>query len=69
MAKYCLECGGELAYDPVVKQYVCKSCGLIFSFQQLMEEKDKVLESKEGDLDRKKRKQNEYLKWWLAKKD
>jgi hypothetical protein len=34
-----------------------------------MEEKDRVLESKEGDLDRKKRKQNEYLKWWLAKKD
>jgi len=69
MANYCSECGGELAYDPIVKQYVCKSCGLTFTYQQLMEEKDRILERKDAELDRRKKRQDEYLRWWLSKKD
>lgn len=67
MPNYCLECGGELAYDVKLKQYACKSCGLTFTFQQLMEGKDKLIESYVDD-DHKKKKQKEYLQWWLSKK-
>lgn len=69
MANYCPECGGELGYDPVIKQYACKSCGLTFTSQQLMEEKDKMFDRREGILNQKKKRQDDYLKWWLSKKD
>ncbi len=69
MANYCPECGGELVYDPVVKQYACKSCGLTFTHQQLMEERDRMFERREASLDERKKRQKEYLKWWLSKKD
>lgn len=68
MPNYCLECGGILSYDSSLKQYACKSCGLTFTFQQLIEGRDKLLDSRETLEDQKKRKQKEYLKWWLSKK-
>ncbi|MGQ9543008.1 MAG: TFIIB-type zinc ribbon-containing protein [Candidatus Bathyarchaeia archaeon] len=70
MSNYCPECGGELTYDPALKQYICKSCGLTFTYQQLIEEREKMIERQASALDdlRKKR-QKEYLKWWLSKKD
>jgi DNA-directed RNA polymerase subunit RPC12/RpoP len=68
MPNYCLECGGELTYDKSLKQYSCKSCGLTFTFQQLMEDKDKTFVRNINDDEIKKNKQKEYLKWWLSKK-
>jgi hypothetical protein len=70
MSNYCPECGGELIYDPALKQYICKSCGLTLTYQQLMEEKERMIDRQASTLDdlRKKR-QKEYLKWWLSKKD
>ena len=69
MPYYCLECGGTLTYDPSLKQYICKSCGLTFTFQQLVEGKDRMFDMKETSQDQKKRKQDDYLKWWLSKKE
>jgi len=69
MPYYCLECGGNLSYDSILKQYACKSCGLTFTFQQLMEGKDKVYGDRETTEEKRKRKQKEYLKWWLSKKE
>ncbi len=69
MPYYCLECGGNLSYDSALKQYVCKSCGLTFTFQQLMEGKDKMYGNRETGEEQRKRKQKEYLKWWLSKKE
>ena len=69
MANYCAECGGELKYDPALKHLICRSCGLTFTHQQLMEDKDKLFESRESLFDQKKKKQKEYLNWWLSKKD
>ncbi len=69
MAYYCLECGGILAYDSSLKQYVCKSCGLTFSYQQLIEAKDRMRMGEETAEEQRKRKQKDYLKWWLSKKD
>ena len=64
---YCLECGGVLSYDSALKQYTCKSCGLTVNFQQLMEGLNKIRD-RETPEEQRKRKQNEYLKWWLSKK-
>ena len=50
------------------KHYVCKSCGLSVTQQELMELREKLrpnLESKEEERERKKK---EYLKWYLSKK-
>jgi len=69
MPYYCLECGGNLSYDSTLKQYVCKSCGLTFTFQQLMVGKDEMYGDRETSEEKRKRKQKEYLKWWLSKKE
>jgi len=69
MANYCPECGGELVYDSAIKQYACKSCGLTFTSQQLMEEKDKMWDRRQTEPDQRKKRQREYLQWWLSKKD
>jgi len=65
MPSYCLECGGELKYDPAIKQYSCKSCGLTFSSQDLLKGRDQMVRP-ETDDDAKKRRHKEYLKWWLS---
>jgi len=68
MPYYCLECGGELNYDPSLKQYSCKSCGLTYSYQDIVEGKGRIQDARFSE-DEKKRKQKDYLKWWLSKKD
>jgi len=65
---YCLECGGILSYDSALKQYACKSCGLTFTFQQLMEARMKMRE-RETPEEQRRRRQNDYLKWWLSNKE
>ena len=57
-----------MQYMIATKHYVCKSCGLSVTQQELMELRDKNrpnLESKEEERERKKK---EYLKWYLSKK-
>jgi len=57
-----------MQYMIATKHYVCKSCGLSVTQQELMELRDKLkpnLESKEEERERKKK---EYLKWYLSKK-
>src|SRR6266542_3093018 len=66
MPNYCLECGGNLTYDPAIKQYACKSCGLTFTQQDLLQGREKMLQSHESADEEKKRRQKEYLKWWLT---
>ena len=68
LPNYCLECGGVLNYDKSLKQYTCKSCGLTFTFQQLMEDKDKTFVRNVSEEEIKKKRQKEYLQWWLSKK-
>src|SRR5712691_3977291 len=62
MPNYCLECGGNLTYDPAIKQYACKSCGLTFTQQDLLQGREKMLQSHESADEEKKRRQKEYLK-------
>jgi DNA-directed RNA polymerase subunit RPC12/RpoP len=67
LAQYCLECGGTLSYDSSLKQYSCRSCGLTFTSQQLLEGRGQ-LNDRESSDEQKRRRQKEYLNWWLSKK-
>ncbi len=65
---YCPECGGEMQYMVATKHYVCKSCGLSVTQQELVELKEKNrpdIESGESEQEKRKK---DYLKWWLSKK-
>ena len=65
---YCPECGGEMHYAIATKHYVCKSCGLSVTQQELMELRDKYRPNPETAQEEKQNRRKEYLKWWLSKK-
>ncbi len=50
------------------KHYVCKSCGLSVTQQELMELRDKLRPSEETKEEEHERHRKEYLKWYLSKK-
>ena len=64
--EYCPECGGETVYDPKIKMYTCKSCGLTLTYMELVEAKKRNLLVDEQEERRQRRR--EYLRWWLSKK-
>lgn len=66
--KFCPECGGELKYEPTLKQYICSSCGLMYSREELEEAMNRILES-DDERSRALKKRREALKWWLTKKE
>ena len=66
--RYCPECGGEMRYISLTKRYVCKSCGLTLTFQELIEMRDRQNERAEPEEDERKKQRKEYLQWWLSKK-
>ena len=65
---YCPECGGDLHYDPTVKRYICKSCGLSLTFQELVELREEM-RPELSDVDERKKKRKEYLSWWFSRKE
>jgi len=65
---YCPECGGEMRYISSVRRYVCESCGLMLTHQELLEMRERLRNRINSEEDEKKRYQKEYLKWWLSKK-
>jgi len=65
---YCPECGGKMKYISMTKRYVCKSCGLSVTHQELIELRQQLRPKLESDLEERKRSRKEYLKWWLGKK-
>jgi len=67
LSQFCPECGGEMLYDSPVRRYVCKSCGLYVTKDEIREirEKGRVVEDERR---RKRREYGEYLEWWLGKK-
>lgn len=65
---YCPECGGEMQYMIATKHYVCKSCGLSVTQQELIELREKLRPSFEKEEDEQEKRRKEYLKWWLTKK-
>lgn len=65
---YCPECGGEMQYVSRTRRYVCKSCGLSLTRQELMEHREKLRPKFESESEHQKKEHREYLKWWLSKK-
>jgi len=68
--QFCPECGGALFYDIPTKRYLCKSCGLFVTKDEILDLRDKERDKRyEEDGRRKKtREHSEYLDWWLSKK-
>lgn len=58
--KSCPECGGDLKWMLPAKVYVCTSCGLQLTAQELMEYRH--LNKQEKDEIK------EYVDWWFSKK-
>lgn len=65
LVNFCPECGGDLKFDPVSKDLVCKSCGLFASREKLDELRDK---RREQLRDRRKTLHEDYLDWWQTSK-
>ncbi|MEM1543872.1 MAG: hypothetical protein QXH97_04865 [Candidatus Bathyarchaeia archaeon] len=65
---YCPECGGEMLYISRTKYYVCRSCGLSLTYQELIDIRSESREHYNADEDEKERMRKEYLRWWLSKK-
>ncbi|MEM0095214.1 MAG: hypothetical protein QW660_01055 [Candidatus Bathyarchaeia archaeon] len=57
-----------MRYIASTKHYVCQSCGLSVTQQELIELKEKLHPSTESDEEEKERRRKEYLKWWLSSK-
>ena len=68
MVNYCPECGGEIQYISLTKHYVCKSCGLSCTGQELNDFRDKNRPADETEEEAKQNRKKEYLKWYLSKK-
>ncbi|MDH7556233.1 MAG: TFIIB-type zinc ribbon-containing protein [Candidatus Methanosuratincola sp.] len=66
MSDVCPECGGVLKFDPSRKRYVCQSCGLSLSREEIDEIRYK--DQKLNEEEEKERVRKEYLKWWSTKK-
>jgi hypothetical protein len=57
-----------MQYILATKHYVCKSCGLSVTQQELMELREKLRPSFETEEEEQEKRRKEYLKWWLSKK-
>jgi len=57
-----------MLYIVATKHYVCQSCGLSVTQQELIELREKLRTPAESDEEEKERRKKEYLKWWLSSK-
>jgi len=57
-----------MQYMIATKHYVCKSCGLSVTQQELIELRDKLRPKFETEEEEQEKRKKEYLKWWLTKK-
>jgi len=57
-----------MQYMIATKHYVCKSCGLSVTQQELIELREKLRPKFETEEEEQEKRKKEYLKWWLTKK-
>jgi tRNA(Ile2) C34 agmatinyltransferase TiaS len=65
LASFCPECGGDLKFDPVSKNFFCKSCGIFASREKIDELRDKA---ERESVNRRSQLHDDYLDWWQASK-
>lgn len=63
-SNFCPECGGVLFYDNISRRYVCKSCGLYATREEISDIKERMKDEEIREK-KKKREYKEYLEWWL----
>jgi DNA-directed RNA polymerase subunit M/transcription elongation factor TFIIS len=67
LASFCPECGGELKFDPISKNFICKNCGLFASREKIDELRYKA---EDESMDKRRLMHDGYLEWWqTSKKD
>lgn len=66
--RYCPECGGEMRYISATKRYICKSCGISLTHQELIELREQLRPQIVSEEEQRQKERKEYLKWWLSKK-
>lgn len=57
----CPECAGLMKYNTGERKYVCRSCGVALTMDEIWDIREK---RRRSDQDLK----DEYLDWWLSKK-
>lgn len=57
-----------MQYISVTKRYVCKSCGLSLTHQELIELREELRPRLETEENQRQKERKEYLKWWLGRK-
>ncbi|RLI35326.1 hypothetical protein DRO53_01480 [Candidatus Bathyarchaeota archaeon] len=55
-----------MIYDPKIRMYTCKSCGLTLTYMEIVEARRRNMPFDEEEARRQRRR--EYLKWWLSRK-
>jgi len=58
----CPECGGIMRYDRRLKLYVCTSCGIMLTREEIEARSSKWREEEE------KSEIEEYYEWWIKSK-
>ena len=57
-----------MRYTIATKRYVCQSCGLSLTHQELIEMRDQMRPPEETEEEQRQKQRKEYLKWWLSSK-
>jgi len=63
----CPYCGAALTFDRMEKLYTCGGCGAAMSLQELVELRERMRAEREK-AQRERRRNEEYLEWWLSSK-
>ena len=69
MSPYCPDCGGKLNWDRKLKQYSCQSCGNTLNEAELRDAMEKKYERELTDDEKKRKRHDDYLEWWLSDKN
>ncbi|MFQ5762289.1 MAG: hypothetical protein ACE5PO_04560 [Candidatus Bathyarchaeia archaeon] len=56
-----------MAYDVNEKLHTCKSCGVVMTYQEILDAKQANLPGL-GEEERRKQRRRDYLNWWLSTK-
>ena len=65
LANFCPECGGNLKFDSITKNYICTNCGIFTSREKIDEIRDKAFAESHKN---KNNQHDDYLEWWHSSK-
>ena len=66
--QFCPECGGTMIYESPVRRFVCRSCGLYATRDEISDLRQKARIPVVDEARKKRKERGEYLDWWLSSK-